>query len=104
MTLQVQGAPAPRIAQDHGASAPGIVQVDGPRIPDQPIPPPPPEYPPDMKDTIAITNSIHALSPRIVAVHGPTGAFMVPPGQENPLVSHSLSHIGLAFLRGSSQN
>ena len=72
VTLEVHVAPAPRIAHDHGASAPTIVQVEGPRIPGQPVPPPPPEYLPDMKDAIAITNSIHALSPRIVVVHGPT--------------------------------
>ena len=35
--------------------------------------PPPPEYLPEMKDEQTVTNSIKALSPRIVAVHGPTG-------------------------------
>ena len=70
--LKVHVAPAPRVAQDHGASALTVAQVEGPRIPGQLVPPPP-EYLPDMKDTIAITNRIHALSPMNVAVHGPTG-------------------------------
>ena len=32
-----------------------------------------PEYLSEMKDAVIIQNTIHALSPRIVAVHGPTG-------------------------------
>ena len=72
MTLQVHGAPAASLAQDYGASAPKITPQEGPRI-QRSFPPPPPEYLPDMKDTIAITSCTHALSPRIVAVHGPTG-------------------------------
>ena len=35
--------------------------------------PPPPEYLPIMKDEQIVRNSSKALSPRIVAVHGPTG-------------------------------
>ena len=35
--------------------------------------PPPPEYLPEMKDEHIVKNTIKALSPRIVAVHGPTG-------------------------------
>ena len=35
--------------------------------------PPPPEYLPEMKDEQIVRNSIKALSPRIVAIHGPTG-------------------------------
>ena len=35
--------------------------------------PPPPEYLPEMKDEQIVKNTIKALSPRIVAVHGPTG-------------------------------
>ena len=35
--------------------------------------PPPPEYLPEMKDEQIVRSSIKALSPRIVAVHGPTG-------------------------------
>ena len=35
--------------------------------------PPPPEYLPEMKDAQIVKNTIKALSPRIVAVHGPTG-------------------------------
>ena len=41
-----------------------------------PIPsgvPPPPEYLPEMKDEAIVKNTIKASSPRIVAVHGPTG-------------------------------
>ena len=40
----------------------------------QPSPgtPGPPEYLPEMKDAEIMKNTIHALSPRIVAVHGPT--------------------------------
>ena len=34
---------------------------------------PPPEYLPEMKDEAIVKNTIKALSPRIVAVHGPTG-------------------------------
>ena len=35
--------------------------------------PPPPPLLPEMKDEIAVTNSIRELSPQIIAVHGPTG-------------------------------
>ena len=35
--------------------------------------PPPPEYLPEMKDEAIVKNTIKALSPRIVAVHDPTG-------------------------------
>ena len=35
--------------------------------------PPPPEYLPEMKDEQIVKNTIKALSPRFVAVHGPTG-------------------------------
>ena len=35
--------------------------------------PPPPEYLPEMKDEQIVKNTMKALSPRIVAVHGPTG-------------------------------
>ena len=35
--------------------------------------PPPREYLPQMKDAAIVKNTIQALSPRIVAVHGPTG-------------------------------
>ena len=35
--------------------------------------PPPPEYLPEMKDEQIVKVSTKALSPRIVAVHGPTG-------------------------------
>ena len=36
-------------------------------------PPPPPPLLPEMEDALAVSNSIRALSPRLVAVHGPTG-------------------------------
>ena len=39
----------------------------------QPGVPPPPEYLPELKDELIVKNTVKALSPRIVAVHGPTG-------------------------------
>ena len=56
-TLNIVGAPAPTRVKS-------------------PLPkgvPPPPEYLPEMKDEQIAKNTIKALSPRIVAVHGPTG-------------------------------
>ena len=52
-----------------------IVGADAPPKPFIPAPgvPPPPEYLPEMKDEQIVKNTIKALSPRIVAVHGPTG-------------------------------
>ena len=35
--------------------------------------PPPPDYLPEMADELIVQNTVKALSPRIVAVHGPTG-------------------------------
>ena len=35
--------------------------------------PPPPDYLPEMADELIVKNTVKALSPRIVAVHGPTG-------------------------------
>ena len=55
-TLTIVGAFAPDKPVDR---APGV--------------PPPPEYLPEMKDEQIVRNSIKALSPRIVAVHGPAG-------------------------------
>ena len=52
-----------------GAPAP----VKQKEIPIPPGVPPPPEYLPEMKDEAIVKNTIKALSPRIVAVHGPTG-------------------------------
>ena len=52
-----------------GAPAPVKKNV----IPNPPGVPPPPEYLPEMKDEAIVKNTIQALSPRIVAVHGPTG-------------------------------
>ena len=60
-TFHVQGAPAL-----------GNTQGEEPSCSSKPKPPPP-ELLPDMKGSIAIKTSIRALSPRIVAVHGPTG-------------------------------
>ena len=34
--------------------------------------PPPPDYLPEMEDEPIVKNTVEALSPRIVAVHGPT--------------------------------
>ena len=51
-----------------------IVGADAPPKPFIPAPGvPPPEYLPEMKDEQIAKNTIKALSPRIVAVHGPTG-------------------------------
>ena len=50
-----------------GASAPKKKVTNPPGVP------PPPEYLPEMKDAEIVKDTIHALSPRIVAVHGPTG-------------------------------
>ena len=52
-----------------GATAP----VKQNPIPTPPKVPPPPEYLPEMKDEAIVKNTIRALSPRIVSVHGPTG-------------------------------
>ena len=35
--------------------------------------PPPPDYLPEMADELIVKNTVKALSPRIVAVHGSTG-------------------------------
>ena len=35
--------------------------------------PPPPDYLPEMVNEAIVKNTVKALSPRIVAVHGPTG-------------------------------
>ena len=35
--------------------------------------PPPPDYLPEMADELIVKNTVKALSPRIVAAHGPTG-------------------------------
>ena len=50
-----------------GATAPSKPFTLAPGVP------PPPEYLPEMKDDLIVKNTIQALSPRIVAVHGPTG-------------------------------
>ena len=52
-----------------GATAPVRQKV----VPIPPGIPPPPEYLPEMKDEAIVKNTIRALSPGIVAVHGPTG-------------------------------
>ena len=50
-----------------GATAPSKPFTLAPGVP------PPPKYLPEMKDALIVKNTIKALSPRIVAVHGPTG-------------------------------
>ena len=50
-----------------GATAPPKPFIPAPGVPS------PPEYLPEMKDEQIVKNTIKALSPRIVAVHGPTG-------------------------------
>ena len=61
--------------QDRGCPAPIVETPPEPRDHSRAssAPPPPPEYLAEMKDAAIIKNTIHALSPRIVAVHGPTG-------------------------------
>ena len=56
-----------------GAPAPSVETPPEPRDHNRASPAPPSEYVPEMKDAEIIKNTIHALSPRIVAVHGPTG-------------------------------
>ena len=51
-----------------GANAP--MSVKAPRPPGVPAPP---DYLPEMEDALIVKNTVKALSPRIVAVHGPTG-------------------------------
>ena len=51
-----------------GANAPMSVKTPPP-----PGVPPPPDYLPEMEDDLIVKNTVKALSPRIVAVHGPTG-------------------------------
>ena len=51
-----------------GANAPVSVKTPPP-----PGVPPPPDYLPEMEDDLIVKNTVKALSPRIVAVHGPTG-------------------------------
>ena len=51
-----------------GANAPMSVKTPPP-----PGVPPPPDYLPEMEDELIVKNTVKALSPRIVAVHGPTG-------------------------------
>ena len=69
-----------------GATAPGRKRENPPGVP------PSPEYLPEMKDAEIVQNVIQALSPRIVAVHGPTGT-------GNPPCFHLQLHIGLRRLR-----
>ena len=51
-----------------GANAPMSVKAPPP-----PGVPAPPDYLPEMEDELIVKNTVKALSPRIVAVHGPTG-------------------------------
>ena len=62
-TFKIVGAPAP------------IREVNpDPTVPSYPAPgiPEPPDYLPEMKDAVIVKHTIQALSPRIIAVHGPT--------------------------------
>ena len=65
-----------------GATAPVKRNV----VPIPPGVPPPPEYLPEMKDEAIVKNTIRALSPRIVAVHGPTGTVYCVSISNHPLV------------------
>ena len=62
-TLKVCGAAAPKEEHEKEAILSNAVSP----------PPPPPPLLPEMEDALAVTNTIRALSLRIVAVHGPTG-------------------------------
>ena len=86
--------------------------IVGAVAPDKPLKlapgvPPPPEYPPEMKDEQIVKNSIKALSPRIVAVHGPTGT-----GKSTVFSTcyHSLDHaskrvaVGIDHLRSTKES
>ena len=50
-----------------GANAPMSVKTPPAGVPA------PPDYLPEMEDELIVKNTVKALSPRIVAVHGPTG-------------------------------
>ena len=50
-----------------------IIGADAPmsvKTPPPPGVPPPPDYLPEMEDELIVKNTVKALSPRIVAVHG----------------------------------
>ena len=61
-TLEVRSAEALEEAQEEESASHASVTK-----------PSPSPLLPEMKDELVVTNSIRALSPRIVAVHGPTG-------------------------------
>ena len=77
-TLNIIDAPAPMRA----APDPTVPRYTSPGIPE------PPEYLPEMKDAVIIKNTIQALSPRIVAVHGPTGT------GESTVFPLAIAHLG----------
>ena len=65
-SFTIAGAPAPvREANPD----PTVLSYPAPGVPE------PPEYLPEMKDAIVVKPTIQALSPRIIADHGPTGTF-----------------------------
>ena len=58
-----------------GAPVPVREANPDPTVRSYPAPgvPEPPEYLPEMKDAVIVKHTSQALSPRIIAVHGPTG-------------------------------
>ena len=62
VTLKIRGAAAPKNEQEKESIPCATAN-----------PPPPPPLLPEMRDELAVTNSIRALSLQIIAVHGPTG-------------------------------
>ena len=63
-TFKIVGAPAP---PRNIAPHPTVPRYPSPGVPE------PTEYLPEMKDAVIVKHTIQALSPRLVAAHGPTG-------------------------------
>ena len=63
-TFTIVGAPAP---MREANPDPTVRSYPAPGVPE------PPEYLPETKDAVIVKHTIQALSPRIIAVHGPTG-------------------------------
>ena len=81
-SLTIQGAPAP--VREANPDPTGLSHP-------APGAPEPPEYLPEMKDAMIVKHTIQALSPRIVAVRGPTGTgkFTVLPLAITRLTQHA---------------
>ena len=79
----------------HGAPAPEEKRVEEPCVPSNMKPPPPPEYLPDMKDTMAIS-FMHCHCELLLS--------MDPQGQGSQLHSHLQMLIELMLLQEASQD